>query len=151
MMHLPEDSDWYLAWLVQEITVEGDPRNVVHTSTRLIHAGSAEEAYEKAIRLGEEEQTTYENSEGKQVRIVFRGLTDLNVIHEELADGAELTFQEEVGISDEEVAQMLTARADLTVFREDDEENPDIPNYIDKEVAEEFEADLGANDEDGAR
>lgn len=150
MTFIVEDTDWYLAWIVQEIRVEGDPRNVAHTSTRLIRARSPEEAYEKAIKLGEEEQAAYENPEGKQVTIIFRGLTDLNVIHEDLEDGAELTYQEEVGIPEEEIVQLLTEKNNLTVFREDDV--AEGPNYISKEIAEELEShfDKKKRGDDGA-
>ena len=139
--HIPEDATWYLAWLVQEITVEDDPRNVVHTSTRLIRADSPEEAYDKALLLGSEEEVTYENTHGKRVTITFRGLTDLNVIYEELEDGAELAFDEEVGVAEEEIERMITEKNDLTVFRNG--EPPEGPDYIDREIAEELDESFG--------
>ena len=52
MGYIPEDAKWYLADLVEEITVEGDPRNVVHTNMTLVRADSPEEAYQKAVQLG---------------------------------------------------------------------------------------------------
>ncbi len=52
MGYIPEDAKWYLADIVQQITVEDEPRNVVHTNLVLIRADSPEEAYQKAIELG---------------------------------------------------------------------------------------------------
>ena len=143
--HIPEDATWYLAWLVQDITVEDDPRNVVHTSTRLIRADSPEEAYDKAMLLGSEEEATYENTQGKRVTITFRGLTDLNVIYEELEDGAELAFDEEVGVPEEEIGLMITEKENLTVFRNGGP--PEGPDYVDREIAEELEHDFGRDDD----
>jgi hypothetical protein len=52
MGYIPEDAKWYLAEIVEEITVEEDSRNVVHRNLHLIRADSPEEAYRKAIELG---------------------------------------------------------------------------------------------------
>jgi hypothetical protein len=90
MGFIPKDARWYLAGLVLEHTVEGDPRNVVHVNTHLIEADSPDEAYQKANALGRAGELEYANSDGKQVRVAFRGLRDLDVIHEDLEDGAEL-------------------------------------------------------------
>jgi hypothetical protein len=98
MGFLPEGARWYLAGLVLEHTIEGDPRNVVHVNTHLIEAGSPEEAYRKANALGRASELAYANTEGKQVRVAFRGLRDLDVIHDNLEDGAELFYEERVGI-----------------------------------------------------
>ena len=40
MAYIPEDAKWYLADIVLEITIEDDPRNVVHTNLVLISADS---------------------------------------------------------------------------------------------------------------
>lgn len=136
MAYIPEDAEWYLAWIVEEMRIEGDPRNVVHTNMRLIRADSPEEAYDKALALGQEAEREYENSDGRLVSVIFRGLTDLNVIHEELEDGAELSFEEDVGISEEDLKRKVPAKGGLTVFREDD--LPDRPNYMPKDIWEEL-------------
>jgi hypothetical protein len=91
MGYIPKDTKWYLADIVQEITVEGDPRNVVHTNLVLIRADSPEEAYEKAMELGTAGDQSWENADGKRVTFRFRGLRELNVIHDELEHGAELS------------------------------------------------------------
>jgi hypothetical protein len=87
MAFIPKDARWYLADVVLEHTVEADPRNVVHVNIHLVEADSPER--EKACALGRDAEQVYANSDGKEVRVVFRGLRDLNVIHEALEDGAE--------------------------------------------------------------
>ena len=52
MGYIPKDAKWYLADIIQQITVEDDPRSVVHTNVVLVRADSPEEAYEKALALG---------------------------------------------------------------------------------------------------
>lgn len=52
MGYIPKSAKWYLADIVQQITVEGDPRSVVHTNLVFVRADSPEEAYEKALELG---------------------------------------------------------------------------------------------------
>src|ERR1700751_1591078 len=42
---------WYIAELTEEVTLEGDPTNVVHKKTRVIFADSPQDAYEKALTM----------------------------------------------------------------------------------------------------
>jgi hypothetical protein len=94
MGYIPPDAKWYLAEIVQQITVEGDPNNVVHNNMVLVRADSPEDAYARAVELGAARELSYENPEGKGVTIRFKGLHDLNVIHDELEHGAELIYSE---------------------------------------------------------
>ncbi len=116
MAYIPKDARWYLADVVLEHTIEGDPRNVVHINLSLIEAASPEEAYDKAMKLEKESEQTYENTDGKQVRVVFRGLRDLNVIHDALEDGAELAYAEEIGVPESELSASLPHKYKLGVF-----------------------------------
>src|SRR5580692_3729936 len=100
MGYIPEDAKSYLAEIVEQITVDGDPCNVVHTNLVLVRADSPEEAYHKATESGIAGETSYENSDGKRVSINFRGLHDLNVIHDELEHGAEIIFSEDLGMDE---------------------------------------------------
>jgi len=141
MAYIPKDAKWYLAWLIQEIIVENEPRNVVHTNLMLVRADSPDEAYEKALELGKESEVSYENPDGKSVVHVFRGIKDLNVIHDELGHGAELNYEEKVRVSNEEIERMLTPKERLTIFRPD--ETSANPNYMPKDIAEELERRIG--------
>lgn len=118
MAFVPKDARWYLADVVLEHTVEGDPRNVVHVNIHLIEADSPQRAYEKACTLGRDAEQVYVNSDGKVVRVVFRGLRDLNVIHEELEDGAELTYEQYESVPEAKLAGWVGPKESLAVFRE---------------------------------
>ncbi len=48
--------------------------------------------------------------DGKQVSIRFRGLRNLDVIHEPLEDGCEITFSEKLGLSEEDIKARLAQR-----------------------------------------
>lgn len=116
MGYIPPGAKWYLAEIVEEITVEGSS-NVVHTNTVLIRADSPEEAYERAVEVGTSGELSYENLDGKSVTIRFRGLYDLNVIHYELEHGAELTYFEEVNLDESAIEKLVTPKEELGVFR----------------------------------
>ncbi len=116
MGYVPEDAKWYLAEIVEQITVAGDPRNVVHTNLVLIRANSPDEAYDKSLSFGKRGETSYENPAGKRVNIVFRGLHDLNVIHDELEDGAELYFNRQIGMSEDDLLRWTKPKESLGVF-----------------------------------
>jgi len=132
---------WYVAELVEEITVEDDPRNVVHQNLVLIRAVSADEAYEKARKIGKDGETSYDNPSGKAVRIRFRGLSKLEELEEELDDGAEITFRYIVGVSEEELRSMVLPQKRLAVFRPP--EQAEGPDYSSREVLAILERDYG--------
>jgi hypothetical protein len=117
MAYIPESAKWYLADIVEQITVEGDPRNVVHTNLVLIRADSPEEAYQKAIDLGTARDQSYENPDGNRVTIRFRGLRDLNVIHDELEHGAELIYSEKTDLDESAIQKWISPKEELGVFQ----------------------------------
>src|SRR4051794_30065638 len=117
MAYIPNDARWYLADVVLEHTVEGDPRNLVHVNIRLVEADSPEQAFAKATALGRESEQVYTNTAGREVRIRFRGLRELNVIHDELEDGAELTYEESAAVPEPELAGWIRPRGRLAAFR----------------------------------
>ena len=116
MGFIPEGARWYLADIVLEHLIDGDPRNVVHINTHLVKAGSSDEAYEKAVDLGRRSEQDYLNTDSRVVRVVFRGLRGLDVIHDPLEDGAELAYRESVGVSEAELSQWLVPRGSLSLF-----------------------------------
>ena len=116
MGYIPKNAKWYLADIVQQITVEGDPRNVVHTNLVLVRADSPEEAYEKAIELGTAGEQSYENMDGKLVTFRFRGLRDLNVILGELQHGTELIYGENRDMDESAIQNWVTPKEELGVF-----------------------------------
>jgi hypothetical protein len=133
MGFIPKGARWYLADVILEHIVEGDPRNVVHVNTHLIEAESPEQAHEKALALGNRAEDDYANTDGKQVRVVFRGLRQLSVIHEALEDGAELAYSETVGVPEERLREWVTPKEHLNVFAPI-EPKTGCPNYMPESV-----------------
>jgi Domain of unknown function (DUF4288) len=116
MAYIPADAEWYLADVVIEIQVEGHPESIVHTNTMLIRAGSPEEAYEKALKLGEASEMEHQNIVGSKVTFRFRGLRDLNVIHDKLEDGSELVYHEQSVTDKHAITRWVTPKGQLAVF-----------------------------------
>jgi Domain of unknown function (DUF4288) len=116
MAYIPPDAKWYLAEIVEELRIESEPENIVHTNLVLVRADSPEEAYQLALDLGREAEMTYTNPYGKSVRVYFRGLRDLNVIHGELEHGTELIYDRQTGMSETDLANWVSAKENLGVF-----------------------------------
>jgi hypothetical protein len=135
MAYIPKDSERYVAEIVEEIRVEGDLRNVIHRNLLLINAHSPDEAYARAVGLGKEGETEYENPAGKNVVIKFRGLAALSVIHDKLEHGAELRYSEDIGVSETKIAELVRAKEQLSVFRDIEASNG--PDYACKEIVDE--------------
>jgi len=117
MAFIPEDAKWYLAEVVLEFTIEDDPRNVVHRNLLLVRADSPEEAYRKGMDLGADNEASWENIDGKRVTIRFRGLCYLNVIHDELEHGAELSYREDIAVEESKIQKWVASKEELGVFR----------------------------------
>jgi hypothetical protein len=146
MAFIPKDAKWYIGGIVLEFVIEDDPRNVVHSNTLLIEANSPEDAYKKALELGKSEEMEYLNTNGKQVKVKFRGLRDLNVIHDELEHGAELFYQEEVEVPERVIRDRVREKRKLAVFSEFDDRT-DIPNYLPDSVAKGIELHFNSRDD----
>ncbi len=136
MGYIPKNAKWYLADLIVEKRIEEEPRSLIHINTLLLRADSPEEAHEKALELGRKEERDYENTDGKVVSVIFRGLEDLNVIHDELEHGAELAYREKVGLTEEQIGALVTPKPQLGVFAP---RQPSAgPNYMPKSVMDEL-------------
>lgn len=142
-----EDAKWFLADIVEEIQIAGEEQNVVHINTVLIRARSAEEAYEKAMANGRDGEHSYENTDGQMVTFRFRGLRNLALIHDELEDGAELIYEERIGVPEEELQGYITPKDELIAYYSGDGIRVK-PNYVSKEVMDEVYAMLGMRPED---
>src|SRR4030095_11826460 len=81
MAYVPDDAEWLLADIVQEIRVNGCKRNIVHINSVIVHASSPQSAYVRATEVGKRGNTSYVNERGKRVTIRFRGLRNLDVIY----------------------------------------------------------------------
>jgi hypothetical protein len=149
MAYIPENAKWYLAAMSEEITVEGDSRSVAHKNYILIRADSPENAYEKAQELGKKSEVSYENPNGRLVHIRFKGLNQLNIIYDELEDGAEIHYEEFLGLSEEQVQALLCAKEESAVFRSI---SPSMgPDYSSRQVLEDVKHLLERTSDGGTR
>jgi hypothetical protein len=97
MPHSSQTADrWYIAELTEEVTLEGDPQNLVHKKTRVIFADSPQDAYEKALSMITEHEISYINEHRKAIRTRFWGLRELNLSNEDM-DRAGMLPQERMG------------------------------------------------------
>jgi hypothetical protein len=117
--------------------MSGEHENIVHNNLILIRASSAEEAYEKAMARGHEMEDTYQSPEGETVTVLFRGLSDINLIQDELEDGAEIAYEEIPDISEEEIQEMLQPKEDLGIFQPEEPDGEEPGGYTSKEIVDE--------------
>jgi hypothetical protein len=97
MPHSPQTEDrWYIAELTEEVTLEGDPQNLVHKKTRVIFADSPQDAYEKALSMITEHEISYLNQHHRAIRTRFWGLRELNLSNEDM-DRAGMLPQGRIG------------------------------------------------------
>ena len=139
MAYIPKEAKWYIADLVMECQIEGEPRNVVHVDIVLVRADSPEEAFQKAEQLGKEGENSYLNPNNQQVIWLYRGLRDLQVIHDELEHGAELMYEEKIGISEDEVQAIVRAKSQLNVFKPYKPRDISKPDYSSQEVMDQVQ------------
>ena len=139
MGFIPKGARWYLADVVLEHVIEGERRNLVHVNTCLVEAASREEAYKKAGKLGRMHQRSYLNTDGMRVRVKFRGLRELNVIHDDLEDGAELSYQEDIAVPESKLRRWATPKKELGVFAPRSPRRGG-PNYMPLTIMRELEA-----------
>lgn len=136
MGHIPQNAKWYLADIVIELKIEDEPHNVIHINTVLVRASSPQRAYTRALKLGQEAEHEYKNTDGKMVQCIFRGLRDLIVIYNDLRSGAELIYQEQIGQSEEQIARLISPKNELEVFVERRKPSKKEPNYMPESVME---------------
>lgn len=117
MSYIPKDVKWFLAELVEEIKLADENATVVHKNLTLIGASSADEAYEKSMKLGQSHEDSYPNPEGQLVTIRFAGLADLQPIYEELEDGAEISFTEILNVDQAEIKNWVKEKKALQLFQ----------------------------------
>jgi hypothetical protein len=85
--------------------------------------------------MGAQHETTYDNEEAKPVKIVFCGLRNLTVVYEKLEDGAELLYEEKLGVSADTLTALVRPKERLAVFSPI-ERSPG-PNYASAQVERE--------------
>ena len=116
MAYVPCNAEWFFAQIVLEIRVAGSKRNVVHVNYVLVHASSPKDAFKRAMSMGKQGNSSYVNELGKRVTIRFRGLRDLDVIHDPLEDGCEIMYGERLGMTERSLRKLVRPKRQLEVF-----------------------------------
>ena len=117
MAYIPDDAKWYIAEIIEEFRFEDGSESLIHINFVLISADSPEEAYSNALALGKDGDISYKNTDGIKVTVVFRGLRDMNVVHDELEHGAELLYERKEGLSEEAIQKLIRPKEQLNIFR----------------------------------
>lgn len=135
MAFIPKNARWFIGEFVESLQIEGQSSVLVHLNSLLIEARSAEEAFDKAMKLGADMNTEYVNTSGAKVVCRFEGLRELNVIHDELEHGAELSFRIMSDLEARQLSEIVTPKESLAVFR--DTKASSI-NYFPASIAQEL-------------
>ena len=133
---IPKDTEWFLADLIQELKVADAEDSTVWINTHLIRASSPDEAYEKALNRGKLYEHFWTNTDGEQVVSRFRGLRDLLLVYEKLEDGAEIMWEEQEDVSEQDIQEMIKARAQLGAIEAHGAKRTKVPtgggNHVNK-------------------
>jgi hypothetical protein len=136
MAYVPDDAEWFLAQVVQEIRVAGSKRNIVHINFIIIHARSPEAAYARATNIGQSGDSSYVSERGKRLTTRFRGLRNLDVIYDPLEDGCEIMYTEKLGVTQNGIRKLVRPKAQLEVFLPV-RKRPGRPNFSSKGITDE--------------
>jgi hypothetical protein len=88
------DNNWYVAKLIIQCKVEGEDTGpwTIDEQVRVLRAPDPNTAHMKAMALGKQQETSYENMYGKLVSWEFVGLGDLEQLFDDsIVDGTEIT------------------------------------------------------------
>lgn len=80
---------WYIAELIEEISVGDFPRQIIHRNSRFIFANSPDEAYQQAVAVTQNDQAALVEHENAS-RTRFWSLAHLNVVREDFKPVAEV-------------------------------------------------------------
>jgi hypothetical protein len=108
--------NWFVTILIVRCRVEGEsPDNpLFDRQIRVLKASDAEVAFQKAMKLGEAENHSYNNGRGDNVAWEFVGLGDLCQLQEEqISDGTEVYSRLDHGNPETEV---IRSKEKLTAF-----------------------------------
>ena len=113
---------WYSAAILLRFEGEGENqenlnrRCLAWENFHIIKAENPEEAFEKALKLGQSYENQYNNREGENVKWIFEGLTMLVPIYEELHDGAEIGWTEHDNKAVKTIKSFVKSKEELEVF-----------------------------------
>lgn len=114
MADSPETARWFIAELIEELILSGSVRNVVHRKTRVIFADSHQDAFEKALALSTEHETSYLNQKLDTGQTRYWCFHELNLMSEEKVSKVEEKkpqphFRKSDNFTPEQVALLMNA------------------------------------------
>lgn len=124
---------WFIAELLIEMRIEKEPQNIVHVNSHLIHAKTIAAAKAKAKAIGKKSSNSYKNTDGRKVKVIFRGIRDLFELPEGVEDGAEVLWEEYVGLTENKIKSWLRPVAEKAKPRKN------VPNYMPESVMKDLE------------
>jgi hypothetical protein len=124
---------WFIAELLIEMRIEKEPRNVVHVNSHLIRAKTNADAKRKAKEIGKQSSNSYKNTDGKNIKVRFRGIRDLFELPEGIEDGAEILWEEHIGLTESKIKSWLRPTSKKSKSR------CNIPNYMPESVMKDLE------------
>jgi hypothetical protein len=124
---------WYIAELIIEMSIEKEARNVVHVNSHLIRAKTNTDARRKATEIGKQSTNSYKNTEGRRVKIRFRGIRGLFELSEGVENGAEILWEEHIGITESKIKSWLCLTSKKSKSRRS------TPNYMPESVIKDLE------------
>ena len=114
---------WWIASYILRAAWDDEPnpnpnsRCVAWVNTIILQAPDREAAYAKAIALGSQSSTEFEDPQRtRKGRWVFEGLSSLLPIYEELSDGAEILWEEYDGRTVRKVQSWVKQKEQLDAF-----------------------------------
>ena len=114
-----QNGEWYIVEIVEKYEPAG--RNQIQDLRRvttwgnhhLIKAKSPEEAFDKAVKLGEEKNYKFINSDGIEMESVFVGIGELLPLYEDIEDGAEIMWTDYGDISNRRTERFVKSKEEL--------------------------------------
>jgi hypothetical protein len=85
------------------------------------------------MAFGKRNAMSYENPRGQGVVLRFRGLGNLNVIHDPLGDECEIMYFEKLGVSEKGIRKLIRPKRKLGVFMPI-RRQPGRPDFSSQEV-----------------
>ncbi len=117
--------DWYIAGIllrfevVNEQKTNLESRCIAWENQHLVKAKNPEQAYKKALKIGQESESEYVNTDGENVKWIFEGLTTLVPVYEELEDGAEIIWIEHENKAIKTIKKRVKTKEHLEAFQRD--------------------------------
>lgn len=114
-----QNGDWYIVEIVEkcepaERNEKQDLRRVTTWGNHhLIKAESPEKAFDKAVKLGEEKNYKFTNSNGIEMENSFVGIGELLPIYEDIEDGAEIMWTDYGNISNRRAERFVKNKKEL--------------------------------------